>query len=251
MPLTDKSDIYIALHQDAVPHAIKNMMFQCPSKFNFGTQRLNENPDLLCVPIEANLDLDKSLWVAKKKPLKLFGKYFLDFCYQLRDVELKFHPVDASLAENQFLLTGTIYIGVGIPDKTLLEPLIINNLNYNDPEEDVVISTEKLESFQLKLKAIGHFEIIDLAKSEKEKDLKVPFLKSKIDNLEIEEVTPAVLSETLNVSIYTALSKIKISVYSDLIEIVYLIIKPSTSTQNPIIGENQLKLYLDTEVSWQ
>ncbi|MFP7486366.1 hypothetical protein SFC65_19570 [Priestia filamentosa] len=251
MPLTDRSAIYIALHQDAISHSIKSMMFHRPSLFNSGTKRVNENHNLLCIPIEANPNSDKSLWVARKKPLKLFGKYNLDFCYQLKDVELKFYP-DGGLTENQFLLKGTVHVGIGIPENDVLDPLIISDLKYVEPEEEVTIETEKLQCFQLHFEATGYFEISKLPEGKDDKGDEnkwVPFLKTKISAIKINEVFPGPLEQTIKTFLYTSLSRVKTATYYNLVEIITLAIKPSTSTPNPLIGDNQLKLYFDTEVS--
>ncbi|PEM50738.1 hypothetical protein [Bacillus wiedmannii] len=251
MAYTDQSDVYLALSQEAINHAVNNIKFQRPSIFNYGTKKINEKPDLLCVPIVADSNVDRSQYVALKKPLKFHGKYNLDFGYQFENIEFKFHPVDSSINENQFQLTGTIHLGIGIPDKSILDPLIINDLNYIEPVEEITIQSEKLECFQLELRAVGHFDIVELAKNKDEKDKMVPSMLTKIDSIELKDITPIGLKNTFDIFAYDALSHIKTAVYNihDKLKIIHLIFAPSkTVVPNPLIAENQLKLFIDTEV---
>ena len=51
MSLTEKCDIYAAVHDAGINRVVKHLMQQRPSLFNYGTSFLASNPNLLCEKI--------------------------------------------------------------------------------------------------------------------------------------------------------------------------------------------------------
>jgi hypothetical protein len=54
MPFTDRSDIYLAVNETGVNRALRQVMRQRPSLFNYATARVIAQRSLWCRPIDAH-----------------------------------------------------------------------------------------------------------------------------------------------------------------------------------------------------
>ena len=53
MAFTDRSDIFVAVHENGINQVVRHVMRQRPSLFNYGTELVERNRRLLCSPIDA------------------------------------------------------------------------------------------------------------------------------------------------------------------------------------------------------
>jgi hypothetical protein len=64
MALTDNCNLFCAIQEDGINQLIRHIRRKRPSLFNYGTQAVADNPDLLCEPIDFAPEL-----IAKGNPL--------------------------------------------------------------------------------------------------------------------------------------------------------------------------------------
>ncbi len=97
MPFTDRSDLFGAVHEEGINRVVRHVMRQRPSLFNYATPFFRRRPDLLCTPIQADqrvIDAGNPLFTVQD-PLPILGasvKIGLNFCVQLTDFQIDFHP---------------------------------------------------------------------------------------------------------------------------------------------------------------
>jgi hypothetical protein len=100
MPFTDRSDLFGAVHEEGINRVVRHIMRQRPSLFNYATPFFKRRPDLLCVPIQAAQSVTdaRNPLFTEQKPLPILGAALdigLNFCLQLTDVQIDFHPGNA------------------------------------------------------------------------------------------------------------------------------------------------------------
>ncbi len=97
MAFTDQSDFFGSVHEDAIDLVVRHLMRQRPSLFNYATPAFHTRPDLFCEPIDAArtvLDAGNPLFT-EQEPLPILAAPVplgINFCLQLTDAQLDFHP---------------------------------------------------------------------------------------------------------------------------------------------------------------
>ncbi|MBZ0295168.1 MAG: hypothetical protein K8L99_21565 [Anaerolineae bacterium] len=138
MAFTDHSDIFGSIHEEGINRIVRHIMQQRPSLFNYATRAFHENPELFCARIEAApLVKEKgNPLFTEQEPLPILGAPIplgLNFCLQLTDAEIDFHPTSSfelpeqlggKLAEQRFALRAKACVGIDCPSEDLIDQLI-------------------------------------------------------------------------------------------------------------------------------
>lgn len=137
MPFTDRSDLFGAVHEEGINRVVRHIMRQRPSLFNYATPFFRRRPDLLCTPIVADqkvIDARNPLFTVQD-PLPILGapvKIGLNFCVQLTDFQIDFHPSNSitlppqlgSLPAQRLALRARACVGIDCPPDDILPDFI-------------------------------------------------------------------------------------------------------------------------------
>ncbi len=228
MAFTDKSDIYVAVHENGVNQVVRQIMSQRPSLFNYGTAIFRANPELLCERIAAAPAV-----LARGNPLITVedalpiigsnGAYGLNFCVQFTKLEIDFFPgnvvtlppeLGRSLARQAFAAHAQVCGGIGCPPKDVFRDLQRerSRLEVYDPNRIAVAEREKearggreqppvaklpplalpigeLQCFCLDLYVVGHIETAYMGGQY--------VLAGKVDGIEIVDIEPKGLENSI------------------------------------------------------
>ncbi|NIS69848.1 MAG: hypothetical protein GTO12_13120, partial [Proteobacteria bacterium] len=285
MALTDDSDLYAAIHDGGINRVARHIMQQRPSLFNYGTAQVESNLDLLCKPIDAVPEVTQFITVQDPLPLLgTDGAIGLNYCFQLTSAQIDFHPGDIftlppelnpPLDVQRFAFHVQVCAGLGCWPKDLLDrfqlksvgmlaagnpshvsltaPSALNLENVQKPSRDhqIVLPSRELECFCLDLFATGQGEVIGSAGNQK--------LRVKIDGLEIVDLKPEGLENSLECYMHLLLNLVVLPQASDAIsELLFnvinlgdlgtLTLSASTAVpNNPAVEDDQLKIFLNLD----
>jgi len=268
LSLTEKCDIYAAVHDAGVNRVVKHLMQQRPSLFNFGTSFLASNPNLLCEKIIAvpEVNRQQNPLITTLEPLPVIGlplgqssssNLAINFAIQLSKAEIDFHqgnifplpPELDPLASQRLAVHFKVCAGLDC-----LNDLPV--LNRRPP--NIRPSTSKLECFCLDLYAIGGSKISGMSASQR--------IEIKTDSIEIVDLKPQGLENAiecyaksvLNHGIFPHVADIVSNLTFGIIDI-----PPSTGnlqvsgnlrlsgattvTNNPAIENDQLKAFINLD----
>lgn len=220
MAFTDNCDIFGAVDEEGINRAVRHVMLQRPSLFNYGTDIFLTRPELLCVKIESTSDVVKrgNPLFTVEDPLPILGtdnSVGVPFCFQLTRLEIDFHPssvfalppeLGPALKPQRFGFHVQVCGGLGCPPKDLIErvgefPLPEGDKTDNnptvgnkDPRDErrnpkgpqpppIPLPTDRIDCFCLELFAVGHFEVQGAKGSQQ-------FIVGKLDGLEIVNIKP-------------------------------------------------------------
>jgi hypothetical protein len=227
MALTKNCDLFCAIHEDGINQLIRHIRRKRPALFNYGTQAVADNPELLCQPINFAPEVvaKGNPLITVEDPLPVFGtntstppgKIGLNFCAQLAELEVDLHPetfvqlppeLSPPLKEQCFAIHARVCAGIGCPSDEVLaslipEPTFSPSAKWGKPPPSdkpmgkVLVSyaggpvpTHKLECFCIDLFAVAHFEIVG--------DPKVAQgLVTRLDGVEIVDIQPNELEANL------------------------------------------------------
>jgi len=232
MPFTGASDFFSSIHEDGINAIVQNLMRQRPSLFNYATSAFHTDPDLFCTEIDATdkvKDAGNPLFT-EQEPLPILGAPIpigLNFCVQFTNAELDFHPGNVidlppelhPLNEQRFAVTLSVCVGIDCPAKkvideflpqaevTLLEEqeLAVGTVDEHKPRTDkdekdkpdkekepvIPLPPTRIICFCLSLYAVGHFEWGTVPTSNQS------WLKTKLDGLEIVDISPTRMENSL------------------------------------------------------
>ncbi len=195
-----------------------------------------------------------------------------NFGFQLSKAEIDFHPgklfelpleLSPPLSEQHFAIKAAVCGGLGCPSKEILDAVkpIQPPTSFavsQRPQGIVPLPCRKLDCFCLELFMIGHVEVFGTGENQR--------LLVKIDGLEIVDLRPGELES--NVECYlnllmqlvilprvnTAVEKIILDIFQTLKKAPLTIVpsiapKPPAILNNPGIEDDQLKLFIDLQVS--
>lgn len=237
MPFTDLSDLYGAVNEEGINLVVRHVMRKRPSLFNYGTQNVIDNPSLRCMRIDAAPEVTArgNPLMTLEQPIAILGtdgQWGLDFCAQLTEVTVDFHPGSSislppeldPLEAQHFAVSSTACAGIGCPSDDFLRrppPLrpVGNRLGdqtfYNrdrterdrpDQKRDErevpklpprAIPSDKLNCFCLRLFIEGHFETSGTSTQ--------PLLEARVDGVEIVDIAPQELEDSLECYLRLAL----------------------------------------------
>jgi hypothetical protein len=230
VPFTDLSDLYGAVNEEGINLVVRHVMRKRPSLFNYGTQAVIDDPSLRCVRIDAAPEVAArgNPLMTREDPIEILGtngQWGLDFCAQLTEVTLDFHPGNAislppelaPLEAQHFAISSTACAGIGCPSEDFLRRLppirpVGNKLDVGrrgvqvsgheregmdrKPDDREVpklppraIPSDKLNCFCLRLFIEGHFETSGSSA--------LPLLEARVDGVEIVDLAPQELEDSI------------------------------------------------------
>lgn len=152
MAFTDRSELFVSIHENGINQALRHIMRQRPSRFNYGTELVNQNPELLCSKIEvAPAVIAKgNPIITVHDPLPIFGSdppLGVNFCVQLTGFQIDFSPGNVfplppevnPLGAQRFALRAQVCAGIGCPnDDTLgqFERMVTRQLDRRQKEQE-------------------------------------------------------------------------------------------------------------------
>jgi hypothetical protein len=138
MALTQFSDLFASIHENAINNVVLQLQRQRPSLFNYGTDAFVRKPDRLCFPLLNFIDADVTLFnnpIVHKESLLAIpgynGPYGMEYCLQLRELSIDIHPPNAHslppelvpLEKQRFSLKGKACAGLGCPERGFLNEI--------------------------------------------------------------------------------------------------------------------------------
>ena len=137
MAFTDNCDIFGAVDEEGINRAVRHVMLQRPSLFNYGTDLFLTRPELLCVRIESTSDVRRrgNPLFTVEDPLPILGtdnRFGVPFCFQLTRLEIDFHPgsvfalppeLSPPLKPQRFAFRVQVCGGLGCPPKDLIDKI--------------------------------------------------------------------------------------------------------------------------------
>lgn len=240
MPLTDRSDLFASVNEDAFNGLVRLIQRQRPALFNHGTAAFAKNPKRWCHPIRADERVVRARnpLISEHPPIPVIGSLWpvgLNWLLQLTDLQVDFHPNDVfalppelgRLPEQHLALRlkacftldcpGGDFIREQLPRVEELAAAaqglddalddVLGGLNGRDPKEPrpddrtpapprepvVPRLSDKGECFCLELVAVLHFEWGPIGSGVPPR----PWLKLRLDGLEIVDISPRPLENML------------------------------------------------------
>lgn len=158
MPFTDRSDLFGAVHEEGINRVVRHIMRQRPSLFNYATPFFRRRPDLLCTPIVADrkvTDARNPLFTVQD-PLPILGapvKIGLNFCVQLTDFVLDFHPSNSitlppelgALPAQRLAIRARGCVGIDCPPDDILPDFIREMEEAAVRNGDVIVKPPRSE----------------------------------------------------------------------------------------------------------
>ena len=270
MAFTDHCDIFASFHEDGFNRIVEHIRFQRPSMFNYATEAVANNPQLLCRPIVAHPRLAQhgNPLVTIIDPLPLPGTNFaVNFAVQLVDVKVDIHPGNtvtlppelAPLGDQRMAISLTVCAGLGCPPGDLVEQMIPPPPKPGEdppppPEDPVVLPAERLQCICLSASAIGGLRFREYWQQW--------YLEPFVDQIEITDISPEALEGGLECLISTTLrlgflpqlrillEKMALDITDDIA--INVQPKPAVSPQipnNPALEGDEVKAFIDVEVS--
>lgn len=290
MALTDLSDLYGAINEEGINRVVRHLMRLRPSLFNYGTEAVASNLELLCQPIDADpmVFARNNPLITIESPLPVLGTdgvVNLNYCVQLTDFKIDFHPSNSIdlppelslLPEQHFALSARACVGLDCPDPKFMQQLenaldqlyaptfiddfinprdAVGHTSTNNPEKPgrkpppFTIPTRKLKCFCLEVYVIGHMEI--------SKTNGRFLIKPKLDNIEIVDLRPQEMEDMIECYVASVirlglLPRIQIAlekIVFDQMKIVTVTLKPAAGVpHNPSIEKDELRAYINMEVA--
>ena len=256
MPFTSGSSFYFEITETDVNAAIRHLREQRPTLFNFGTESLVNDPDLLCEPITVHPAVASrgDPIVTRLDPLDVPTdtptKMGMEFGFQFTQVDVDFHPTSrvslppelSPLNEQQFAFKLRICGGIGCPNEQF------------DPEtsDAPYVPFDDLTCLTIDLWATGHFEGSVAGWSSDCGD--EYYIIPRLDGIEIVDITPENLENGLECYMATIirvylLPQLETALRTLSLEIAGLCVSLSPTSRmiphNPAIEDNRLKVYIN------
>jgi hypothetical protein len=279
MALTDFCDVLGSVSEDGFNRIFFHIMSQRPSLFCYGTRAFVKNPELLCCPPE-NVHpevIKRGNPIVSQVPFLSIPGYSggigLEYNFSLKDLRLDLEPgnqfrlppeLGDTVPQQALALHAVICGGIACPPKDVLEQFIIypepyrpNRIRERDvddregrplpaPERGLPFNRESLNCFKLDL--FGVFRCV------REDYLGEPVLALKLQNIEIVDITPDGLENSIECFIRTTLilgilPKLRIAMKSLVFNIQdFIVIQPTAISAsvpfNPSIAFDQLTVRL-------
>lgn len=270
MALTDHCDVFGAVHEDAFNRIFGHLMRQRPSLFNYGTRFFVTNPQNMCHEITPHPEVLRrhNPLMTHEAPLPIPGTgglYGMEFCAQLVEAKIDFHPQSMRLPpeldplpEQQASLSARFCVGVLCPDKKYTERIGDALAKAAaDPKDDpdgpppviTPLPGERVHCFCL--------EIFATLRIERVRDQSGDVLVPRLEGLEIVDLRPEGLENALECYVATTLRlgilpKMRFAVDAMIAGLgSFMGLVPALTPlsgdvpHNPAIEDDQLKLFVD------
>ncbi len=281
MAFTDNCDLFASFHEDGFNRLIFHAMRQRPSLFNYATAAIANNTELLCEVIQVNPVVTKrgNPLVTIEDPLPIPGSNFgLNFAVQLRELKIDFHPGDEfalppelspPLKPQRFAIKLRFCAGLGCPPDEVVDQFIPpppdpgakpqdpagHTGAAQDPRSEDIrpLPFRRLLCFCLEVFVTGGVRIRQYWGK--------PWLEPFVDGVEIVDVKPQNLEDSLECYIKLLLKLVILPKLRILLELMPLDIMQLASVtlaptpvsanvpNNPAIEEDQLKAFINVEVN--
>jgi hypothetical protein len=277
MGYTDSSDIFASFHEDAFNRLLGHVQHQRPSLFNYATQEVVNNQKLWCSKVATHpiVSMRGNPTFTVIDPLPVPGSNFgLNFLVQLAELVVDFHKqtniaipdeLGATLPPQHLAIKVKVCGAIGCPsdedlDKATPWP---QNPDRKPPNEQpvIVLPAREMECFCLDVVAVAEIRFL------KNQDLY--YLDPKLRGLEIVDIKPDGLENTLECYLKTLLALVVLPnlrilltrAIFDLTEAAPGLFPQQTSItvsptpqsaaipNNPAIEDNLLKVFVEVGVS--
>ncbi|NLS76885.1 MAG: hypothetical protein GXY76_06455 [Chloroflexi bacterium] len=228
MAFTDHCSIFASVNEEGINRVARHIMRQRPSLFNYATAFFRERPKLLCVPIDYAPEVKKAgnPLFAVQDPIPVPGTptpVGLNWSLQFTKLAIDFHPGNAialppelgALAPQRLALRAAACVGLDCPPDGVINELIprLEALNAaspdkpftgialppRQPKETLVLPTRELLCFCLEVYAVAHVEWGPIGDDEE------PWLKVRLDGLEIVDLRPQPMEDLIECYVKTVL----------------------------------------------
>src|SRR5215469_4297983 len=268
MAFTDNCDLYAAVHEDGINLVVKHIMRQRPSLFNYATQDVADHPELACSPVDHTIDVTNhgNPLFGVLGPIPIIGvdapAVALNFCAQLVDAEIDFHPsnvinlpaeLNPPLPDQHLAMKVRVCGGVDCPPLEFIDHIKPTpsegqpgrQSDGKQPPPPIVPPTRRLLCFCLDAYVVAHVDLENI--------LGKPTLVGKVDGIDVVDIKPDNLEDTINCYLRTTfelLLKEKLAMPIEKLAMSFPIFNGSISIvptpnppilNNPAVEENQIK----------
>ncbi len=299
MAFTDRCDIFGSVHEEGINRIVRHVMRQRPSLFNYGTAFFQQNPELLCERISVAPEVlrARNPLLTVLSPIPVLGARLplgLNWCLQFTDLQIDFHPGNTvalprelgRLPAQRFALHMRGCFGMDCPPEDFIREILprieaveaasrekdlfgfsdkdVQTLRPNVPATDVIVfPTKKVQCFCVSLFAVLHFEWGTIPGNAQQ------WLKVRLDGLEIVDLGPAPLEESVECYIKLVLRlgilpRLMVPIEAMVLNITELMRKqgltvgetitlqptpvPAGVPNNPAVEDDQLKAFVNLVV---
>lgn len=270
MSLTEHCNVFGAFHEDGFNKIVEHIMRQRPSLFNYASLYFATRPDQMCRKIVVHPEVIRRAnpLITIEDPLPIpgtGGHYGVDFCAQLAEARIDFHPGNAiglppelsPLGPQQAALSATFCVGLACPDAKRTEflgDLLASEKSRDSDNKDQrptiqPIPAEHINCFCLEVYATLHLARVVSNGSE--------FLVLRLDGFEIVDIEPKGLEDALECYVATILRvgilpKIRLAIDTLTFEMGSFLTLNAKLTpisadvpNNPAIEDDQIKVFVD------
>jgi hypothetical protein len=208
MAFTDHSDLFASVHEDGINLAVRHLMRQRPSWFNYATAYFVDHKEKLCVQIDvakAVTDANNPLFDVQD-PIPVFGTptpMGLNWCFHFTDAQIDFHPGNVitlpaeqgTLPAQRLAIRLKACFGLDCPSNELIERLLPGieeqaaaqrgkDSRGDDQTQVVALEPSEIVCFCLELSIVAHAEWGTIGTSTKQ------WFKVRLDGIEIVDLQP-------------------------------------------------------------
>jgi hypothetical protein len=278
MALTDRSDIYVAIHESGANRFIQHVMRQRPSLFNYGTSITLQRPKMRCEVIDFHPVVVErgNPVISVQPPAPVLGTPFgVDFIVQVTGARLDFFPENTlslppgltTLRSQRFALNGTICGGLACPGREVVDRLPLPSRGkpsaltdfpsnrgrdeFRPPRLDIFSDT--LNCACLDVFGIGDIDFVGIPIA--------PRLTGRCDDLELVDIAPVQLENILEcyakmvvqLAVLPRLADLPALRFSQaIVGLANATVMPAATTaalpNNPAIEDDQLKVFVDAAI---
>jgi len=258
MPFTDRSELYVAVNEAGINRAIRHVMRQRPSLFNYATARVIDHRELWCRPIDVH-----PVVTARGNPLFTVvppvpivatkGGYAIDAIAQLGQAAVDLSPVNVlepptelgPMPRNSFAAMAELSAGLGCPSELpSLEP------TAGRAVPTLTVLPGAMTCFALQVFGFGSARFVGQPGNEHIQARLLGFDTVAISPQGLEDAIDCYVRMVVQLGILPQLAVPVIRFARDLLGLVHVVIEPSLAVpQNPLIEEDQIKVFLSAAVS--
>ena len=259
MPFTDRSDIYVALNEAGINRAIRHVMRQRPSLFNYATARVIGQPSLWCRPIDVH-----PVVMARRNPLftevpavpvlATGNAYGIDAIAQLGQAAVDFFPVNVvsppaelgALPAGSAAFMAELSAGLGRPSQ--LPTAVLPSAGA--ASSPVILPPGAMTCFTLSAFGFGSAGFTGTPGNEHIQAELLGFDTVAISPQALEDAIDGYVRLVVSLGILPRVAIPTIRVVKDIVGLLHVVVEPSAAVgRNPVIEDDQIKVFLQATVS--
>ena len=257
MAFTDFCDVFGFFHEEGFNRIVQHLQLQRPSLFNYGTADMKGKERTYCRPIETHSAVaefrDPLFTKSPYLPIPGYtGPFGMSYLMQLTDIKIDFHPsnvinlpseLDPPLSEQRFALQASFCVGMGCPERKILDELGDSSSNDQSGKPLSGLPYRNLNCFCLNVYAVLH---VQRRNGE---------IALRLDGLEIADIRPEGLENSLECYIETilrlsVLPKIRILLTDLVFDIQnFITVQPTSISSdvpfNPAIQDDAISVFIN------